>query len=85
MVNGVNKEATLFGNCKNEKVVSVCCSARSTPVVAEASVETLAEFQGTDMVLMVLQPGRYQYKKKKAFHFIVLLGIIMLHKPLREN
>ena len=33
MVNGVNKEATLFGNCKNEKVVSVCCSARSTPVV----------------------------------------------------
>lgn len=85
MVNGVNKEATLFGNCKNEKVVSVCCSARSTPVAAEASVETLAEFQGTDMVLMVLQPGRYQYKKKKAFHFIVLLGIIMLHKPLREN
>ena len=34
MVNGVNKEATLFGNCKNEKVVSVCCSARSTPVAA---------------------------------------------------
>ncbi|HDR8028757.1 TPA: GNAT family N-acetyltransferase [Bacillus cereus] len=31
---------------KNEKVVSVCCSARSTPVAAEASVETLAEFQG---------------------------------------
>jgi len=39
---------------KNEKVVSVCCSARSTPVAAEASVETLAEFQGngygTDVV-----------------------------------
>ncbi|HDR7251972.1 TPA: GNAT family N-acetyltransferase [Bacillus pacificus] len=39
---------------KNEKVVSICCSARSTPVAAEASVETLAEFQGngygTDVV-----------------------------------
>lgn len=43
-----------FAIVKNEKVVSVCCSARSTPVAAEASVETLAEFQGngygTDVV-----------------------------------
>lgn len=35
-----------FAIVKNEKVVSICCSARSTPVAAEASVETLAEFQG---------------------------------------
>ncbi|PHD24793.1 GNAT family N-acetyltransferase [Bacillus wiedmannii] len=43
-----------FAIVKNEKVVSICCSARSTPVAAEASVETLAEFQGngygTDVV-----------------------------------
>lgn len=35
-------------------MVSVCCSARSTPVAAEGSVETLTEFQGngygTDVV-----------------------------------
>ena len=85
MVNGVNKEATLFGNCKNEKVVSVCCSARSTPVAAEASVETLAEFQGTDMVLMLLQPGPYQYKRKGAFHFIVLFGITLVCKQWQAN
>ncbi|MBJ8053906.1 GNAT family N-acetyltransferase [Bacillus cereus] len=35
-----------FAIIKNEKVVSICCSARSTPIAAEASVETLAEFQG---------------------------------------
>ncbi|WP_088265473.1 GNAT family N-acetyltransferase [Bacillus mycoides] len=35
-----------FAIVKNEKVVSICCSARSTPVAAEASVETLVEFQG---------------------------------------
>ncbi|MCU5226217.1 GNAT family N-acetyltransferase [Bacillus tropicus] len=43
-----------FAIIKNEKVVSICCSARSTPVAAEASVETLVEFQGngygTDVV-----------------------------------
>ncbi|GAB6477696.1 GNAT family N-acetyltransferase [Bacillus cereus group sp. MYBK71-2] len=43
-----------FAIVKNEKVVSICCSARSTPVAAEASVETLVEFQGngygTDVV-----------------------------------
>ncbi|MGE7891104.1 GNAT family N-acetyltransferase [Bacillus cereus] len=43
-----------FAIVQNEKVVSICCSARSTPVAAEASVETLAEFQGngygTDVV-----------------------------------
>ncbi len=40
-----------FAIVKNEKVVSICCSARSTPVVAEASVETLAENgYGTDVV-----------------------------------
>ncbi|EJS64056.1 MULTISPECIES: GNAT family N-acetyltransferase [Bacillus] len=43
-----------FAIVKNEKVVSICCSARSTPLAAEASVETLAEFQGngygTDVV-----------------------------------
>ncbi|HDR7514791.1 GNAT family N-acetyltransferase [Bacillus mobilis] len=43
-----------FAIVKNEKVVSICCSARSTSVAAEASVETLAEFQGngygTDVV-----------------------------------
>lgn len=51
---------------KNEKVVSVCCSARSTPVAAEASVETLAEFQGngygTDVVTawaISIQEKRY--------------------------
>ncbi|MES1050789.1 GNAT family N-acetyltransferase [Bacillus thuringiensis] len=35
-----------FAIVKNEKGVSVCCSARRTPVAAEISVETLAEFQG---------------------------------------
>lgn len=43
-----------FAIVQNEKVVSICCSARSTPVAAEASVETLEEFQGngygTDVV-----------------------------------
>ncbi|HDR7788785.1 GNAT family N-acetyltransferase [Bacillus cereus] len=40
-----------FAIVKNEKVVSICCSARSTPVAAEASVETLAENgYGTDVV-----------------------------------
>ncbi len=85
MVNGVNKEATLFGNCKNEKVVSVCCSARSTPVAAEASVETLAEFQGNGYGTDGVTAWAISIKEEKAFHFIVLLGIIMLHKPLREN
>ncbi|WP_144505899.1 GNAT family N-acetyltransferase [Bacillus mycoides] len=35
-----------FAIVKNEKVVSICCSARSTPIAAEASVETLEAFQG---------------------------------------
>ncbi|MCH4570294.1 GNAT family N-acetyltransferase [Bacillus sp. ES1-5] len=43
-----------FAIVENERVVSICCSARSTPIAAEASVETLAEFQGngygTDVV-----------------------------------
>lgn len=43
-----------FAIVQNEKVVSICCSARSTPVAAEASAETLEEFQGngygTDVV-----------------------------------
>ncbi|WP_410982900.1 GNAT family N-acetyltransferase [Bacillus cereus] len=35
-----------FAILKNERIVSVCCSARSTSLVAEASVETLVAFQG---------------------------------------
>ncbi|MED0961808.1 GNAT family N-acetyltransferase [Bacillus paramycoides] len=35
-----------FAIVENEKVVSICCSARSTPIASEASVETLSEFQG---------------------------------------
>ena len=75
-------EATLLCNCKNEKVVSICCSARSTPVAAEASVETLAENgYGTDVVTA----WAISIQEETAFHFIVLLGIIMPHKKLREN
>jgi predicted GNAT family acetyltransferase len=35
-----------FAIVENEQAVSICCSARSTPVATEASVETLEEFQG---------------------------------------
>ncbi|KFM99152.1 FR47-like family protein [Bacillus clarus] len=35
-----------FAILDNEKVVSICCSARSTPVASEAIVETLQKFQG---------------------------------------
>ncbi|MFJ8416395.1 GNAT family N-acetyltransferase [Bacillus paramycoides] len=35
-----------FAIVENEKVVSICCSARSTTIASEASVETLSEFQG---------------------------------------
>ena len=78
-------EETLFCNCKNEKVVSVCCSARITPVAAEASVETLAEFQGNGYGTDVVTAGPYQYKRKSAFHFIVLLGITLLRKQWQAN
>ncbi|AIE31768.1 hypothetical protein BTK_03210 [Bacillus thuringiensis serovar kurstaki str. HD-1] len=81
---------------KNEKVVSVCCSARSTPVAAEASVETLAEFQGNGYGTDGVTAWAISIKEEKSIPLystswnnyashIVLLGIFMLQKPLREN
>lgn len=35
-----------FAIFENEKVVSICCSARNTSIAAEASVETLVPFLG---------------------------------------
>ena len=75
-------EATLLCNCKNEKVVSICCSARSTPVAAEASVETLAENgYGTDVVTA----WAISIQEENRISLYSTLGIIMPHKKLREN
>ncbi|PFA17671.1 GNAT family N-acetyltransferase [Bacillus cereus] len=35
-----------FAIFENERIVSICCSARSTPIAAEASVETIVTFRG---------------------------------------
>ncbi|KZD51518.1 hypothetical protein B4084_1125 [Bacillus cereus] len=48
-------------------------------------METLAEFQGNGYGTDGVTAWAISIQEEKAFHFIVLLGIIMLHKPLREN
>lgn len=74
-----------FAIVENEQVVSICCSARSTPIATEASVETVEGFQGKGYGADVVKAWEMSIKKKNVFRFIVPLGIIVLHKQWREN
>ncbi|MEH6935739.1 GNAT family N-acetyltransferase, partial [Bacillus sp. JJ783] len=54
-----------FAIVENEQVVSICCSARSSPEASEASVETLAEFQGNGYGSDVVTAWAISVKEEK--------------------
>lgn len=54
-----------FAIVENEQVVSICCSARSTPIAAEASVETVEGFQGKGYGADVVRAWAMSIKEEK--------------------
>ncbi|HHT7237231.1 MULTISPECIES: GNAT family N-acetyltransferase [Bacillus] len=58
-----------FAIVENEQVVSICCSARSTTIAAEASVETLAEFQGNGYGTDVVTAWAISIQEEKRIPF----------------